>query len=118
MSPTNQTFGWGSNTDSNTSNAGGSGYQTNSTTTSYNNSSYNTNSYNTINNNNNCSGGAQQLPNFQETWGAGGNGKSTNSWAGSSSIFGERNNNVIFILSCVITHSWTFDNIRIFFLYF
>ena len=82
MSPTNQTFGWGSNTDSNTSNAGGSGYQTNSTTTSYNNNSYNTNSYNT----NNCSGGAQQLPNFQETWGAGGNGKSTNSWAGSSRL--------------------------------
>ena len=96
MSPTNQfeTFGWGSN--NNTSNGGGGGYQSTSTTTTYiNNSSsynYNNKSYG-YNNSSSSSGGAQQLPNFQETWGTGGTVKS-----GSGSIFGEMNNNFIISL--------------------
>ena len=79
MSPTNHTFGWGSNS---TSNAAGGGYQTNS--------------FNNNNNNNNnkfSPGGAQQLPNFQDTWGSRGPGTPSNAstvWAGSNSIFGER----------------------------
>merc|ERR1712244_149024 len=86
MSPTNQTFGWGSNSNTNNSTGFGGGYQTNTINSSFN------------NNNNTCSGGAQQLPNFQDTWGgAGGGSKPGNSstvWTGSNSIFGESDKKV------------------------
>ena len=93
MSPTNQTFGWGSNSNTNNSTGIGGGYQTNSFNSTFNNNNNSTNS--SFNNNNNtCSGGAQQLPNFQDTWGgAGGGSKPGNSstvWTGSNSIFGEK----------------------------
>ena len=92
MSPTNQTFGWGSNSNTNNSTGIGGGYQTNSFNSSFNNNNSTNSSFN--NNNNTCSGGAQQLPNFQDTWGgAGGGSKPGNSstvWTGSNSIFGEK----------------------------
>merc|ERR1712244_44154 len=94
MSPTNQTFGWGSNSNTNNSNGFGGGYQTNSINSTFDNNNNSTNSSFNNNNNNTCSGGAQQLPNFQDTWGgAGGGSKPGNSstvWTGSNSIFGEK----------------------------
>merc|ERR1712244_76433 len=63
MSPTNQTFGWGSNSNTNNSNGFGGGYQTNTINGTFNNNNNSTNS--SFNNNNNtCSGGVQQLPNL------------------------------------------------------